>query len=86
MSKYKIEFLKKVHEGSSCHKEELMSGKLCGCFYCMNTFDSNDIEDWIEEQNGFTAIRPKCGINSVLGTEYPINDSEFLSEMNKIWF
>ncbi|RLZ06376.1 hypothetical protein [Faecalibacter macacae] len=86
-SKYNREFLLKSHDKSSSHKSEILNGKLCGCFYCEQTFSPQEILEWIEEPNGGeTAICPKCGIDSVLSSEFPISDKEFLDEMNKYWF
>ena len=85
--KYNVEFLTKAHDKSSSHKIEILSGNLCGCFYCEQTFLPNEIIEWIEESNGGeTAICPKCGIDSVLSSDLPINDIEFLDEMNNYWF
>jgi len=35
---------------------------------------------------GRTALCPFCGIDSVLGDDFPIQNNEFLSQMNKHWF
>lgn len=85
--KYNLDFLSKAHNKSSSHKTEILSGTLCGCFYCEQTFLPNEITEWIDEpKGGQTAICPKCGIDSVLSSELPITDKEFLNEMNKYWF
>ena len=65
-----------------------MSSKLCGCFYCERNFKPTEIEEWIDKniQTGETAICPKCGIDSVLSSKFPIGDKLFLSEMNLLWF
>lgn len=64
-----------------------MRGNVCGCFYCEQLFSPREITEWIEEPNGGqTAICPKCGIDSVLGEELPIEDKAFLNEMNRMWF
>ena len=85
---YSTEYLEQAHNSSSSHKEEILNGNLCGCFYCMQTFLPSEIEEWFEEniENGETAVCPKCGIDSVLSSEFPITDKNFLEEMNKLWF
>lgn len=87
MKKYDLDFLLKAHKHSSSHKTEILSGELCGCFYCMQTFHPHEITEWIEENNGEeTAICPKCGIDSVLADNLPITDKDFSKEMNSYWF
>ena len=86
-SKYSKEFILNSHLKSSSHKEEILNGSLCGCFYCEQTFLPEEIIEWIEEpKGGETAICPKCGIDSVLSSELPITDKTFLEKMNKYWF
>jgi hypothetical protein len=62
--------------------------RLCGCFYCEQRFLPTEIVEWIEKNIaiGETAICPKCGNDSVLGSKYPIDDKQFLREMNNLWF
>ena len=87
-NKYNREFLERAHVDCSSHKNEILSSRLCGCFYCEQTFLPSEIKEWIEENiaDGETAICPKCGIDSVLSSKYPIEDKVFLREMNKLWF
>ncbi len=86
--KYSRDFLVQAHTGSSLHKEEVMASNLCGCFYCEQTFPPTEIEEWIDESQakGETAICPKCGIDSVLSSSFPITDKQFLTEMHSLWF
>jgi len=78
--------LQQAHELSSIHCKAVKSSKLCGCFFCVSTFDPEFIEEWIDA--GQTALCPQCGIDSVL----PENDLcdptdfEFLQAMKEYWF
>src|SRR5690606_42083381 len=75
--KYTRDQLKAAHLKSSLHREELMRGNVCGCFYCEQLFSPREITVWIEEPDGGqTAICPKCRIDSVLGEELPIRWEE----------
>lgn len=85
-NKYSNDFLELAHKSSSSHKTEILTSDLCGCFYCEQTYSPQEIEEWIDEKNGETAICPKCGIDSVLSSKFPITDKVFLDEMNKYWF
>ena len=74
-----------AHKHSSIHREELLASDECGCFYCLEIYPPSEISDWCD--SGQTALCPKCGIDSVIGSNshYPIN-KEFLSKMRKHWF
>lgn len=63
----------------------MLASKLCACFYCGQSFRPDEIAEWID--NDQTAICPKCGIDSVIGSAagFPLT-KEFLDEMNKYWF
>lgn len=86
MIEYNDEYLELAHKCSISHKEEVLKSDLCGCFYCEKTFSPSEIEVWIEEKVGETAICPLCGIDSVLSSKFPITDFEFLKRMNNYWF
>jgi len=80
----------KAHEHSSWHKQELRESDFCGCFNCVEIYVFEDIEWWTDRDvndDGQTAICPKCGIDSVIGdaSGFPINEG-FLRGMNKRWF
>ena len=59
---------------------------MCGCFYCRNIYNPNEIREWIQDSE-LTAACPYCNIDSVIGdaSGYPIT-KEFLKEMHKEWF
>ena len=86
-----------AHEHSIRHRPELEASEACGCFYCLAIFPPSAIEIWVdypddtpegrEDEFGVTALCPKCGIDSVIGSAsgYPIN-SDFLDRMEAHWF
>jgi len=63
-------------------KNEITNSILCGCFYCLSIFESEEIDNF--EQGVWC---PRCGIDSVLGENsgYPIT-RDFLAAMNRHWF
>jgi len=79
----------RAHRHSIRHREEILASKSCGCFYCCETFPSSQIAEWTDEWEGVgqTAVCPRCGIDSVIGSEsgYPVT-REFLKEMHDHWF
>lgn len=62
----------------------------------MGIFKPSEIMDWVDETSkeetdineiGQTALCPRCGIDSVIGSKsgFPIS-VEFLESMNSYWF
>jgi hypothetical protein len=78
---------------------ELEKSTTCGCFYCTSIFPPSEIVDWVEEKSegkidiaanakaNSTALCPRCGIDSVIGSAsgFPIT-TEFLTELKTYWF
>jgi L-amino acid N-acyltransferase YncA len=75
-----------AHEHSSNHRAEIDASDVVGCFYCCEIYSPSMIDAWVDD-NG-TAMCPKCGIDSVIGTAsgFPAGDRNFLKQMNAIWF
>ena len=72
------------------HKKSIGKSAECGCFHCLAIFPPQDISEWTdtsETEPRHTALCPKCGIDSVIGSDsgYPIT-KEFLSSMQQHWF
>lgn len=80
-----------AHRYSSNNKPALEIDKKCGCFYCLEIFNPDEIEEYLEGDNSCdvlgTAICPHCGIDSILpeSAGYPLT-KEFLTQMYKVWF
>ena len=68
------------------NRKALEQSEFCACFYCLESFSPTEITEWTDS-NDSTAMCPKCGIDSVLGSAQGFKlDQEFLSKMNKKWF
>ena len=78
--------VKAAHLHSSRHSSELKAGDACGCFYCRSTFKPSEITEWVDDDD--TALCPKCGIDSVIGSRsgYPVTSVDFLKAMHAYWF
>jgi hypothetical protein len=79
-----------AHAASSGHRNQIMRSELCGCFYCLEQFPPTAIIEWCDEDStgeGQTALCPRCGVDSVIGSAagFPIT-REFLEAMNRRWF
>lgn len=81
------DLFKAAHRASTSNRIDLQQGEVCGCFYCLNVFNSSEIEEWTEDRGGDTAICPRCGIDAVISEKagYPLTKS-FLSKMQEFWF
>jgi hypothetical protein len=87
----------RAHAHCSGHRTEVLASQTCGCFFCLATFAPSAITDWVdwpegtpedrELELGKTALCPRCGIDSVIGSAsgFPIT-LEFLSQMEIRWF
>jgi hypothetical protein len=75
-----------AHPHCNNNRTALNESDLAGCFYCCETFDPKLVEEWVDSDD--TAICPKCGIDSVIGSAsgFPVGDSEFLKRMHEKWF
>jgi hypothetical protein len=75
----------RAHKHSSKHREALERSDRCGCFYCIQIFEPKEIVEWVDD--GQTAMCPKCGIDSVIGSAsgFPI-EKAFLKKMELYWF
>ena len=74
-----------AHGHSSDNKNEISKSNRCSCFYCLESFPSDEVRQWVNGEN--TAICPNCGIDSVIGDASGLSlNKEFLISMKKYWF
>lgn len=77
--------LKWAHSHSSNNRKEIETSNICGCFYCLEIFSPDTIEEWINEET--TALCPYCEIDSVIGSASKFKiEKNFLEEMKDYWF
>lgn len=73
------------HAASSHHKKQLEKSGGCACFYCVQMFCFDEIDDWTDD--GETAICPKCGIDAVIPADIiPEEGGSFVKRMQQYWF
>ena len=48
--------LSQLHDESFENEKLLKKVKKCGCFYCNRIFMVSDIKEWIDDDNGNTAV------------------------------
>ena len=63
------------------NKEAIQATKVCSCFACVQTFETEEIKEWTD--NHLTALCPNCRIDAVL----PIKvDEGHLKKIREYWF
>jgi hypothetical protein len=84
---YRKKELRDAHKLCTCNETVLRASELAGCFYCCKVYPASEIKEWIRENRGErTAVCPKCGIDSVIGSNAAVLSDEFLSAMEEYWF
>lgn len=76
--------LQAAHMRSSKHLQEILASASCGCFYCLGAYPPSEIKEWIDA--GQTAVCPRCGIDSVIGSASGLLVPGFLEAMHERWF
>lgn len=68
------------------NRKELGESKVCGCLWCESIYSPREILEWAPDDLGSTAVCPRCGHDSVLGSAsgYPVT-VEFLQMMHGFW-
>jgi hypothetical protein len=83
------EDLTSVHKSCFKNRAQLEQSDACGCFYCLATYAPAEVTEWVTEDDGQqTALCPRCGIDSVVGSVSgcPVGDRTFLERMQRRYF
>ncbi|MEQ9288684.1 MAG: cytoplasmic protein [Cyclobacteriaceae bacterium] len=79
------ELIHKAIDYATSNEEDLKNSELAACYYCKSIFKASEVKEFLETER--TALCPKCGIDSVLPSNSPIElTTENLVELNKHWF
>ena len=54
----------RIARGSFRNRAQIAAAPACGCYYCLATFPSDEVQTWVDD--GCTALCPRCSIDSVL--------------------
>lgn len=78
-----IELQKRTHN----NEIEILHSKTCSCLFCRQTYDARTVNDWVNDENGMSAICPECGMDAVIGDNggEPI-DKGLLKELNLAFY
>ncbi|MBP5216479.1 MAG: sel1 repeat family protein, partial [Bacilli bacterium] len=87
LKKERLETLQKIKAHSQGNEIEIVKSTDCGCFFCRGIFSARDVQEWIDDEEGVTALCPECGMDAVVGdaSGYPIS-KELMKEMNLAFF
>ena len=73
--KWTRETLELAHKHSIYNRQEILRSRMCGCFYCGETFPPaklDDALDWTDDYHPeTTALCPECWIDAVIGDREP---------------
>jgi len=72
----------------SSHNEiEILHSKTCSCYFCRQTYNARDVNDWTNDKGGVTALCPVCGMDSVIGDASGVPlDKNLLKDLNQAFY
>ncbi|MBO4541392.1 MAG: hypothetical protein J5736_05400, partial [Bacilli bacterium] len=59
--KERLALLNQIKEHAQGNEIEIVKSTNCGCFFCRSIFSARDVQEWIDDENGVTALCPECG-------------------------
>lgn len=76
-----------LHKHCTNNEIEILQSNKCSCFFCRQTYNAREVNDWISDKRGVTAICPECGMDAVIGDACGIEfDKATLKEMNLAYY
>lgn len=73
-----------AHKYTLNNRQYIEKSKLCGCCYCKGKFTSDEIVEYVGDNN--TAICPNCSIDSIVCDKIVPITNKLLENMYKRWF
>ncbi len=73
-----------LHRLSNRHRTAVTLSHTCGCFYCCDTFNPQQVKEWTDA--GCTALCPLCGIDAVLPSHWVRLTPALLKHMHAFYF
>ena len=75
------------HRAATSNALALAESLTCSCYYCLRTYSTDEIVDWIDDADGLTAICPHCDIDAVVPCNSGLDVSEeYLKEVHRVMF
>lgn len=83
----KNEQFEEIFKHTTNNDIEILNSEKCSCLFCRHTYDARKIQDWINDEQGVTAICPECGMDSVVGDASGfVFDHDSLREINLAFY
>jgi len=71
----------------TANRKEIEQSEKCGCASCVRIFDASEVEKYVKDRQGDTAICPYCMVDAVIGDACGEELTEkMLDELNREWF
>jgi hypothetical protein len=84
---YSKSTLEKIKEHAANNEIEIVKSNQCGCFFCRQIYSARQVQDWINDGRGISAICPECGTDAVIGDAAGIPlEKSMLKAMNLQYF
>lgn len=73
-------------EHTQDNQDEIQRSQRCGCYFCSHIFYPSEVREYKAGNSGKSAVCPKCGTDSVIGSAsgYPITEA-FLKHLRDYW-
>jgi hypothetical protein len=77
----------RLHRHTHGNRAELEASEACGCLACERIYFPDEVQRWLVDRAGETAVCPHCGIDAVVGSAsgIPITPS-VLARAHARWF
>lgn len=83
----KMPKLETLIEHSTNNDLEILQSHKCSCLFCRHTIDAREVQDWVSDENGVSAICPECGMDTLIGDASGLTfTKEELREINMKYF
>lgn len=83
----KIPALEELIEHSTNNDLEILQSHKCSCLFCRHTVDAREVQDWVSDEHGVSAICPECGMDTLIGDASGMSfTKEELREINMTYF
>lgn len=78
---------KEYHKHTFENRREIEQSSMCGCASCQSIFPASEIESYIKDKNGDTALCPYCSTDAVIGDACGLTiDERILRKLGKNWW